>query len=171
MSKSGERFVSEFLAKHDRTAFASGNERIDTYFRSVVSQDVKRDYAACHVLVEKQTGKIAGFYTLTSSNIPLTAIPQGMARKLPRYPNVPAVLIGWLARDIGFRGQNIGSMLLYDAFARIATSPAAAYAIFADAIDDEAAEFYKKHLFTPFAAKPRSLFLPLATVRELVEKQ
>jgi ribosomal protein S18 acetylase RimI-like enzyme len=157
------RFVSEVLGKHDRAAFASGNDRIDVYFRNVVSQDVRRGYAACYVLVERDSGKLAGFYTLTSSSIPLDEMPPVMARKLPRYPIVPAVLIGWLARDIGFRGQNIGAMLLYDAFARIAKSPVAAFAIFADAIDDEAVAFYRKNLFIPFAAKPRSLFLPVAT--------
>jgi ribosomal protein S18 acetylase RimI-like enzyme len=157
------RFVSEVLAKHDRAAFASGNEKIDAYFRNAVSQDVRRDYAACYVLVEGESGKVAGFYTLTSSSIPVDEIPPALARKLPRYPRVPAVLIGWLGRDVGFRGQNIGAMLLYDAFARIATSPIGAYAIFADAIDDEAAAFYRKHLFIPFAAKPHSLFLPVAT--------
>ena len=115
------------------------------------------------VLVERDNGKLAGFYMLTSSGIPLDEIPAVMGRKLPRYPRVPAVLIGWLARDIGFRGQDIGSMLLHDAFARIATTPVAAHAIFADAIDDAAAEFYRRHLFEPFTARPRSLFLLLAT--------
>jgi hypothetical protein len=35
------RFVSEALAKHERAAFLSGNDRIDLYFRETVSQDVK----------------------------------------------------------------------------------------------------------------------------------
>ena len=157
------RFVSEALAKHDRSAFASGNDKIDGYFRNVVSQDVRRGYAACYVLVETESGKLAGFYTLTSSNIPLDQIPPAMARKLPRYPTVPAVLIGWLARDVGFKGQNVGTMLLYDAFARIATSPVGVHAILVNAIDDEAEAFYRKNLFIPFAANARSLFLPVAT--------
>jgi len=162
------RFVSEVLAKHDRAAFASGNDKIDGYFRNVVSQDVRRDYAACYVLVERDTQKLAGFYTLASSSIPLDEVPPIMARKLPRYPSVPAVLIGWLARDMGFRGQSIGAMLLHDAFARIEKSPIAAHAIVADAIDDEAVAFYKKLLFIAFAARPRSLFLPVATVVDAI---
>jgi hypothetical protein len=55
------RFVSEALAKHERTAFLSGNDRIDRYFRETVSQDVKRKYAACYVLIERSTRKVAGF--------------------------------------------------------------------------------------------------------------
>lgn len=164
------RFYSQALGTRDRSAFASGDEKIDHYFRAVVSQDVKRNYAACYILAETESKKLAGFYTLSASNIPLTEIPSGIARKLPRYPTVPAVLIGWLARDIAFEGQGVGAMLLYDAIARICASPVGAHAIFADAIDDAAAAFYRKHLFTPFATKPKSLFLPLATARRLIDE-
>lgn len=164
------RFYSQALGNQDRASFASGNEKIDHYFRAVVGQDVKRNYAACHVLVEAESEKLAGFYTLSASNIPLTEIPTDIARKLPRYPSVPAVLIGWLARDVAFARQGVGAMLLYDAIARISASPIGAHAIFADAIDDAAAAFYRKHLFTPFATKPMSLFLPLATARRLIEE-
>ena len=99
---------------------------------------------------------------------PIDKCSAQMARKLPRYPTVPAVLIGWLGRDLAFRGQDIGAMLLYDAIARTATSPAGVHAICADAIDEAAAAFYLRHLFTPIAGKPLSLFIPLATALELI---
>jgi ribosomal protein S18 acetylase RimI-like enzyme len=157
------RFYSEALGKHDRSAFTSGNERIDTYFRTTVSQDVKRNYAHCYVLVEKETSRLVGFYSLSATNIPLTDIPADIARKLPRYPTVPAALIGWLGRDAGFRGQEVGAMLLRDAIVRVAASNIGVYALCADAIDERAADFYRRFLFTPFDSRPHSLFLPLAT--------
>lgn len=162
------RFYSEALAKHDRSKFTSGNEKIDLYFRTVVSQDVKRRYAACYVLVEQESGRLAGFYTLSSSTIPLTEIPPDLVKKLPRYPTVPAILIGWLGRDIGFQGQNIGSLLVYDAIRRVASSPAGAHAIIVDAIDDVASAFYRKHFFLPFANRPQSLFIEVATALTLI---
>jgi ribosomal protein S18 acetylase RimI-like enzyme len=162
------RFYSEALGKHDRTAFASGNDRIDAYFRTVVSQDVKRNYAHCYVLVEKDTKRLAGFYSLSATDIPLTDMPSDLARKLPRYPSVPAVLIGWLGRDIGFRGQEVGAMLLRDAIVRVSASQIGVYALCADAIDEAAAAFYRRYLFTPFESRPRSLFLPLATALKTI---
>lgn len=165
------RFYSEALGKHDRTAFASGNDKIDTYFRNVVSQDVKRNYARCYVLVERESGRLAGFYSLSATNIQLTEIPADLARKLPRYPTVPAVLIGWLGRDTGFRGQEIGAMLLRDAVVRVEASQIGAYALCADAIDEPAAAFYRRFLFTPFESRPMSLFLPLATAVKVIEGQ
>jgi len=163
-----KRFISQALGAHARTAFASGNERIDRYFRETVSQDVKRGYAACYVLVERATGTLAGFYTLSAHGVPLNDIAADLRKKLPRYPSVPAVLIGWMGRDLGFRGDGIGTLLLYDAIARIAHSPIGAHAICADAIDDEAAAFYRKHQFRPLDSRPRGLFLPMKTALLLV---
>ncbi|MBP9805777.1 MAG: GNAT family N-acetyltransferase [Candidatus Accumulibacter sp.] len=162
------RFASEALGKHNRSAFSSGNERIDRYFHQTVSQDIKRNYAACYVLIEQVSAKVAGFYTLSSHSILLSELSPERAKKLPRYPSVPAVLIGWLGRDLAFRGQEIGTMLLYDAMARLAASPVGAYAICADAIDEPAAVFYQSHQFQPFLSRPYSLYLPTKTAFELV---
>ncbi|HEY6354957.1 MAG TPA: GNAT family N-acetyltransferase [Burkholderiaceae bacterium] len=162
-------FHSEALGKHDRSAFASGNDRIDVYFRQTVSQDVKRDYAACYVLVEKGSGKLAGFYTMSSHSIPLTELAADVAKKLPRYPSVSAVLIGWLGRDVSFRGQHVGPMLLADAIRRLAAAPVGIHAICADAIDAAAAAFYREHQFQPFASRPDTFYLPMKTARALVE--
>lgn len=158
------RFVIEALAKaHDRSAFACGNDRIDGYFRTAVSQDVKREYATCFVARELATGRTAGFYTLSSSSVPLNEVPEPLARKLPRYPTVPAVLTGWLARDAGFAGCGLGEALLFDAIAKVATAPIGAHAVFADAIDDRAAAFYAAFGFAPLVQRPRTLYLPIAT--------
>jgi ribosomal protein S18 acetylase RimI-like enzyme len=162
---------SEALGKHDRSAFTSGNERIDGYFRQTVSQDVKRGYAACYILVERASAKIAGFYTLSSHSIPLTELAADITRKLPRYPSVPAVLIGWLGRDASFRGQHVGSMLLADAITRLAAAPIGVHAICAVAIDDTAAAFYREHQFQPFVSRPHALYLPMKTALALVAKR
>jgi len=163
------RFASELLGAHDRSAFASGNERIDRYFRETVSQDVRRRYAMCYVLVEKASARIAGFYTLSSHSIALTALPAALAKKLPRYPSVPGALIGWLGRDLAFKGQDVGPLLLYDAIARLAQSPVGVHAICADAIDEAAAEFYRQHQFQPLASRPGGFFLPMQTAFRLVD--
>jgi hypothetical protein len=79
-----------------------GNQKIDSFFRQRVSQAVGRSYTSCHVASDKETSRVAGFYTLSASAIPLAEMSAEIAQKLPRYPNVPAVLIGWLGAP--FRG-------------------------------------------------------------------
>ncbi len=150
------RFAIEPLAKaHKRDDFTCGNDRIDSYFRETVSQDVKRKYATCFVAREIATDRVAGFYTLSSSNVPLTEVPERLATRLPRYPTVPAVLIGWLGRHSDYAGQGLGE------------APIGAHAIFADAIDDQAAAFYAAFGFTPLVRRPRTLYLPVATALNL----
>lgn len=163
------RFVIEPLEKkHRRTDFSCGNDRMDRYFREGVSQDVKRRYATCLVAREIATDRVAGFYTLSSSNVPLAEVPEPLAKKLPRYPSVPAVLIGWLGRDRDYAGQGLGETLLFDAIKTVATSSIGAHAIFADAIDDKAAAFYADFGFMPLIERPHTLYLPVATALRLM---
>jgi ribosomal protein S18 acetylase RimI-like enzyme len=163
------RFAIEALAKaHKRTDFTCGNDRIDSYFRETVSRDVKRNYATCFVAREIATDRVAGFYTLSSSNVPLIDVPETLAKKLPRYPTVPAVLIGWLGRHTDYAGQGLGEALLFDAIKTVATAPIGAHAVFADAIDDQAASFYAAFGFTPLSRRPRTLYLPVATALSLI---
>jgi ribosomal protein S18 acetylase RimI-like enzyme len=163
-SRASGRFAIEALSSaHKRSDFTCGNDRIDSYFRETVSQDVRRKYAACFVARDVTTNMAAGFYTLSSSNVPLNDVPEPMAKKLPRYPTVPAVLIGWLGRHSDYAGLGLGEALLFDAIKTVATAPIGAHAIFADAIDDRAASFYASFGFVPLVARPRTLHLPVAT--------
>lgn len=163
------RFVVEPLEKqHRRTDFSCGNDRIDSYFRELVSQDVKRKYATCFVARDIATERVAGFYTLSSSNVPLNEVPEPLATTLPRYPSAPAVLIGWLGRHTDYAGLALGAVLLFDAIRTVGTSSIGAHAIFADAIDDEAASFYAAFGFMPLIERPRTLYLPVATALSLL---
>ena len=160
------RFAIEALTKaHQRKTFSCGNERIDSYFREAVTQDIKRRYATCFVARDLETDQIAGFYTLSSSNVPLTTVPEPLASRLPRYPTVPAVLIGWLGQDQSYAGLGLGEALLFDAIKTVAEAPIGAHAIFADAINGKAAAFYAAFGFTALTDRPNTLYLPVATTQ------
>ncbi|MCO5730854.1 GNAT family N-acetyltransferase [Rhizobium sp. SSA_523] len=155
---------------HRRKTFSCGNGRIDQYFRETVTQDIKRRYATCFVARDLGSDRIAGFYTLSSSNVPLTAVPEPLKSRLPRYPTVPAVLIGRLGRDQSYAGLGLGEALLFDAIKTVSEAPIGAHAIFADAIDDRAAAFYAGFGFTPLADRRNTLYLPVATARSLLTR-
>lgn len=153
--------VAPLDAEHDRAMFSSGSEPLDRYFRGQVTQDIRRRVAACFVALSGQ--RVAGYYTLASASLMLADLPASMAKKLPRYPSVPAVRMGRLAVDQSFRGQGLGGALLADALDRAARSEIAAYALMVDAQDDSAAAFYRHHGFIALPDSPLTLFLPLAT--------
>jgi len=153
-------------SSYDRTAFNSGSEPLDNYFQKQVTQDIKRRVTACFIAVTNEK-RIAGFYTLASSSMLLSDLPQETLKKLPRYPSVPAIRMGRLAVDNNFKGQGIGGTLLINALLRSAKSEIAAYALVVDAKDEIAAAFYKHHGFIAFPNSPLVLFIPLATISKI----
>ncbi len=155
-------------ATPDRSVFNSPSEPLNRYFREQVSQDVRRRVAACFVALNPEN-RIAGYYTLASASLRLTDLPSHLAKKLPRYPSVPAVRMGRLAVDEAFKGQSLGCALLADALTRTIRSEIAAYALIVDAKDELSAAFYQHHGFIALSESPLTLFLPLATVRALGE--
>lgn len=164
-----QRFTVTALDPHaDRAGFSCGVEPLDRYFRTQVNQDIKRRVTGCFTAVDG-SGRVAGYYTLASASILLTDLAENLAKKLPRYPHVPAVRMGRLAVDQNFKGEGLGAALLADALRRASTAEIAAYALVVDAKDDSAAQFYLHHGFHAAADNPLFLYLPLATVKGLIE--
>lgn len=157
-------FVIRRLAKEDRSAFDCGTDSLDRYFRTQVSQDVRRHIATAFIAVERSTGVIAGFYTLAAAQVPLADLDEDWRRKLPRYPALPAVLIGRLAIDRRFRGRGLGSALLADAAIRSIRSEIGAYFLIVDALDEAAARFYRHHGMQDVPDADGRLFIPLAVL-------
>lgn len=152
--------------KHGRAGFSSGVDTLDRYFRTQASQDTRRRVASCFVLVTAG-GSIAGYYTLSAMSIALIDLPLSLSRKLPRYPAVPATLMGRLAVDSRYRGRGLGELLLLDAFSRTLRSEIAAYAFVVDAKDDAARAFYERYGFMRLPSAGSRLFLPLAEIAAL----
>lgn len=154
---------------HDRAPFDSGSEPLDRYFRDQVTQDLRRRVTACFVALTRES-RIAGFYTLASASVLLADLPEPLAKKLPRYPSVPAVRLGRLAVDQAFQGQGLGGALLADASARTLRAEIAAYALVVEAKDEAAAAFYLHHGFVRLPDQALTLFLPLATARDATRR-
>jgi GNAT superfamily N-acetyltransferase len=152
--------------QHDRNSFASGAESLDRYFRAQASQDARRNMAAPFVLILPD-GMIGGYYTLSSTAVKLTELPHAITRRLPRYPLVPATLLGRLAVDKRFRGQGYGRFLLADALLRAVRSEIASFAVVVDAKDDAARRFYERESFLSLPDQPMKLFRPTADLTTL----
>ena len=153
--------IDRLTSQHDRASFTCGVEPIDRYLKNQASQDVKRRVAACFVAIEIATGAIGGYYTMCAAAIPLTQIGPDLAKKLPRYPVVPAARVGRLGVSTAHQGKGLGSALIVDAITRALRDDVMAFALLVDAKDDAAAEFYAHLGFLTFESQPRTLYLPL----------
>jgi GNAT superfamily N-acetyltransferase len=118
--------------------------------------------AGCFVALDLED-RIAGFYTLAAASVALDALPQSMTKGLPRYPVVPAMLIGRLAVAVEYQGKGLGSALIADAVVRTDALGVGAFALIVDAKDDRAQAFYEANGFVLLPGERRRLCVPLAT--------
>lgn len=153
-------YVVEPLAGHDRSAFDSGSDTLDRYFRERITQDVRRRIATGFVAIAPD-GAVAGFYTLAPTSLDFDALPVARARKLPRYPLVPAILLGRLAVAAQHQGVRLGSALVADALIRCRRSEIGGYAMIVDAKDDAAARFYEHLGFEALPSSAHRLIRPI----------
>lgn len=159
--------VEPLDAQHNRSDFECGVEPLDRYLKQQASQDMRRKIAALFVLVDQDIDSIAGYYTLAATAIRLAELPPEITKKLPKYPLVPATLLGRLAVDQRYQGQGVGSFLLMDALRRSFNSEIASMAVVVDAKDDKARDFYEHHQFIPFPEQSQRLYLPMTTIAKL----
>jgi GNAT superfamily N-acetyltransferase len=167
---STEEFVIARLARdHSREKFDCGIPVLNTYLQEQAGQDLKRGVAVPYVITRRDDPVVAGFYTLSNTSVPLRDLPEDIAKKLPRYPDVPATLLGRLAVDRGFRGLRLGERLLLDALERsLATADAiGSVAVIVDA-KEGSAEFYEQYGFKQFPENRSRLFISMKTISRLL---
>ena len=162
-------YVVPLKKRHDRSDFDCGNEELNRYLKQQARQDAEKYVAAPFVLVESDGPVVRGYYTLSSSRIPLDDLPTELAKKLPRYSSLPVTLLGRLARDKNISDKGIGEFLLLDALHRSLqhAQHIASMAVIVDAKNAEAEGFYKHFNFLPFQLAPLRLFLPMKQIEAL----
>lgn len=157
--------------KHDRTSFNCGNEPLNRYLRETARQSQERGTAVCFVLVDDETGHIAGYYTLTQHAVDPGDVDPELFKghqKLPRSNMLPATLLGRLAIHKDYQGQGLGSALLVRALgtALAAAEKVAAVAVVVDPDGDSAASFYEKHGFRVLNENSGRMFMTMNEIAE-----
>jgi GNAT superfamily N-acetyltransferase len=155
-------------SQHDREGFTCSINALEYYLHNQANQDAKKGVAAVFVLTPDGR-TIAGYYTLSQFSIRLHDIPPETARRLTRYPEVPATLLGRLAVSDEYRGRGLGEKLLLDALQRCLhhSRQIASLAVVVDAKNDEARRFYLRYGFLDLPGVPNRLFIPMGTIEQL----
>ena len=169
-SDSADFHIEPLNTQHKREGFTCSLEpTLERYLRRQAAQDVKKRFAAVFILMpDGQT--VAAYYTLSQFSIRMQDLPSETAQKLPKYPQIPATLIGRLAVDDSYAGKRLGEKLLLDALKRsfAFSMQGASFAVVVDAISERAKSFYLKYGFTELPGIANRLFLPMTLVAELI---
>ena len=157
--------------KHIRSNFSCGETSLDNYLQKQASQDIKRQVSTVFVLVDEPEMDVLAYYTLSSYTINIAVLEETFAKRLPRYPLLPATLLGRLAVNNNQKGKRLGELLLIDALKRAfhTTKQVASLAVIAEALDNKAASFYLKYGFKSFNQEPLKLYLPMNLVKKLCQ--
>jgi GNAT superfamily N-acetyltransferase len=158
-------------AKHRREQFRCESPELTQFIQKRARKEMDARTSACFVLVPlEDSGRIAGFYTLSAAEVSASHLPAQWAKHLPRYPQMPATLLGRLARDETFRGQGLGDRLMEDALARALAGSVevGSIGVITDPKDERAARFYLEFGFQRLTGG--RLFLPMAEIVRLLQK-
>jgi predicted GNAT family N-acyltransferase len=154
--------------KHIRSDFSCGKETLDIYIRQQASQDLKRRISTVFVLIDAPELNVLAYYTLSTYTIDITVLDEAFAKHLPRYPLLPATLLGRLTVDNKQKGKGFGELMLLDGLKKAlnASTQVASLAVIAEALDEVAVNFYLKYGFRQFRQDPMKLYLPMKSVEE-----
>jgi len=96
-------------------------------------------------------------------------IPSDKSRLFPRYPELPAILLGRLAVDQTFRGRGFGELLLIDSLKRALASSkvTGAAVVVVDAKGEAGSNFYQRYGFKRFVGVVDRLFIPMETLEKM----
>jgi predicted GNAT family N-acyltransferase len=153
---------------HNRPDFHCNNEALDRYFHERIRRDVEAGVAAAFVMADGT--KVLGYYTLSAHNVERSALPEDVIKKLklPKYPFIPATLMGRLAVDRNEQGKRLGEILLLDGLERSYrhSLEVASFAVMVDA-KENAVRFDLNYGFLPLPPGQR-MFIPMATIRKMI---
>lgn len=163
--------------KHDRAAFSCGVEQVDNFFKRTANKLATADNLRVFVMT-KPDGDLIGFYALNAHAVGYSDLPGKYARTRPGHGSIPAAYISMIGVDERHQGHGYGDDLLVDGLRRIATAAdhIGIAVVMLDVLDCGDAEktakrksLYEGYGFTPLPSTPLRLFLPVATVRKLLE--
>lgn len=157
-------------ARRNRAVFLCEKDPLTTYIRERAGQEVAKKVAAVYVM--SYNGKtIAGYYSLSQYAIDAGEIPEAVFKKLrlPKYKQLPATLLGRLARDSNFKGKGLEELLLMSALEKAlnGSRTIASCAVVVEAIDEKAARFYESFGFIALPGHTDRLFLPMQTIEAM----
>jgi GNAT superfamily N-acetyltransferase len=156
-----------------RLQFDSGNAELDEYIKKYawINHQEKRSARVFVACSTENLREIKSYYTSNASEISIEAISEESRRGFPK--RIPALLIGRLAVDKSVQSCGIGKKLLRNAFecAVEVADKTGIYAVYTQAKDEAAKQYYQKRGFIEFQDEPLSLFLPLETIRKAIANQ
>ena len=148
---------------HDVIGFESESEELDRWLAQHALAAQEMDTARTFLIRGR---RMVGYFSLTMGSVLREEAPPLLVRGMPGY-RLGMVLLARLAIDRRHQGRGLGALLLSEALrkALAAGESAAARLVVVDAIDEQAADFYRHHGFITAPEHPLRLYRRIKDVR------
>ena len=155
-------------AAHELSDFSCGKPALDRWLKTRALSNQEKGFTA--VLVVHDSGRVVGYYGLVPTAVVPSVVPRSIRTGQPPDP-VPCLLLGQLATDFRCTGLGIGTGLLKHALERSvrAAELIGGRALTVNAVDREAARFWRRRGFTPSRDDPFVLFRSIAAIAASLE--
>lgn len=152
---------------HDRKTFDCGDAALNLYLRQFANQDQNRGLSRVYVLAEQR--RIVGYYSLSAYSVATDELAE--QTRTGAYRELPFLLLGRLAVDQAFQGQDLGDALIIHAFQTTveAAEKIGIFGMIVDAKDERAAGFYERFGFKRLNASKNRLVLPFSAIKKLLQ--
>lgn len=153
----------QLTAAHDVAPFACGKPALDRWLKTRALSNQQKGFTA--VIVVHEAMRVVGYYGLAPTAVVPAALPRSIRTGQPPDP-VPCLLLGQLATDTRWAGLGIGSGLLRHALQRCvaAAGLVGGRALLVNAVDAEAAAFWRRRGFLASKDDPLVLFRAIADI-------
>lgn len=151
--------------RHDLDGFDCGHEALNRWLVKHARASHKADLARTYLALA-DGATIVGYVSLTTGSVERDQAPRRFARGMPGHP-LPTILIARLAVSLEHQGRRIGSRLLAEALRMAvgASDAVAARLVVVDAIDADAAGFYRRWGFVDLPENPLRLYRKVSEIR------
>lgn len=148
---------------HDVSGFSCGKPTLDHWLKTRALSNQTKGFTV--VIVVHEEGRVVGYYGLAPTAVVPAVLPRSIRTGQPPNP-VPCILLGQLATDQAWTGYGIGTGLLKHALQRCVEAAAlvGGRALLVNAIDDDAAAFWRRRGFEPTRDDPLILLRSIADI-------
>jgi GNAT superfamily N-acetyltransferase len=149
--------------EHDVSAFSCGKPVLDRWLKTRALSNQQRGFTA--VMVVHDAGRVVAYYGLAPTAIVPSALPRSIRTGQPPDP-VPCLLLAQLAVDQAWSRKGVGTGLVKHALTRCveAARLIGGRALIVNAVDEEAAAFWRRRGFIPSRDDPLVLFRSIADI-------
>lgn len=150
-------------AVHNVSEFSCGKPSLDRWLKTRALSNQEKGFTA--VLVVHEANRMIGYYGLAPTAVVPSTLPRSIRTGQPPDP-IPCLLLGQLATDQNWIGKGVGTGLLKHALQRCVAAArlVGGRALLVNAVDVEAANFWKRRGFIASKDDPLLLLRSIADI-------